>query len=183
MSTSETDEYPIGKCACGKGDVVKTIVTQDNPWSGADIWFRVDCDDCREKWELDRSGQTMTLRSSLVAPKQASDLLIRARQFLDEYIRGLSSQYFTAQSFKTKKAEHAHLIELGIGTGSYRTYLQDRKHSPIQNVCYPGRNPAFVKELIKTYGNDERHLGLLKAIADADAVYKAAASTIVRHQV
>ncbi|KZD24774.1 hypothetical protein A4A58_20740 [Tardiphaga robiniae] len=108
---------------------------------------------------------------------------MHARQFLDEYIRGLSSQYFMAQSFKTRKAEHAHLIELGIGTGSYRTYLQDRKHSPIQNVGYPSRNAAFVEKLIKTYGNEKHYFDLLKAIADADAVYKAAASTIVRYQV
>jgi hypothetical protein len=48
MSTSETDEYKIGKCPCGNGDIIKSVTTQDNPWSGADIYYRVDCDKCRE---------------------------------------------------------------------------------------------------------------------------------------
>ncbi len=183
MSTSETDEYIIGKCPCGMGKVIKTVVTQDNPWSGADVSYDVDCRVCRADWDLSRSGDELTLRSSLVPSELAGSVLMRARQDLDEYIKDLASKYCTAQAFKTKKAEHVHLVGLGIFNGSYRAYLQDRKTSPMHRVGYPSRNSAFVDNLIVTYGDKQRHVSLLKAITDAGAAYKIAASQIVRQRV
>lgn len=101
----------------------------------------------------------------------------------DAYVRDLAARYFAAKSFPTKKAEHAHLVELKIANGSYRTHLQDRKLSTIDKMGHPGRNPSFVGQLVSTFGDKAHHDMLLGKIAEADAVYKAAAAKIVRHDV
>lgn len=183
MSTSETDEYKIGTCPCGEGSIVKTIVTQDNPWSGVDVTYHVGCNRCRADWELNRSGDQLTLRSSLVPSAQAAKVLGQARQNLEAYLGDLAAAYFAAQGFRTKKAERDHLVELGIVNGSYRTYLQDRKNSPMHQVAYLSRNPTFVATLVRTYGDELRNDDLCKAIADAEAAYTTAALKIVRRSV
>lgn len=183
MSTSETVEYKIGMCPCGKGGVIKTMVTQDNPWSSADISYHIDCTQCQGAWELSRTGDRLTLRSSTIPAERAGKVLMAAQCDADAYVRDLAARYFEAKSFPTKKAEHAHLVELKIANGSYRTYLQDRKLSTIDKVGHPGRNPAFVGQLVSTFGDKAHHDMLLGKIAEADAVYKAAAAKIVRHDV
>jgi hypothetical protein len=125
MSTSETDEYTIGKCPCGKGQVIKTMVTQDNPWSSADISYRIECSQCRGDWELSRLGDGLTLLSSKIPTQQASTVRMNARRDLDNYVRSLAAKHYATQNFKTKKAEHAYLVQQGIAVGSYRTYLDD----------------------------------------------------------
>jgi hypothetical protein len=183
MSTSETDEYKIGKCPCGRGAVTKTVVTQDNPWSGADVSYRIDCDSCRSDWELNRSGDRLTLRRSRVPSEQAGKVLMQARQNLNEYVRDLAAKHFNTLALRTKKAEHAHLSGLGILTGSYRTYLQDRKNSPMHRVAHPSRNSAFVDTLVTTFGDKAHYDSLSEAIADADAAYRTAAAKIVSESV
>jgi hypothetical protein len=183
MSTSETDEYTIGKCPCGKGEVIKTMVTQDNPWSSADISYRIECVQCRGAWELNRSGDQLTLLSSRIPSQQASTVQMSALRALNDYIRGLAAKYYATLHLKTKKAEHAFLVEKGIAVGSYRTYLEDRKRSPMQGVGYLNKNQAFVNELIATYGDKAHHDALTTALADAEAAYKVAAAKIVRQAV
>jgi hypothetical protein len=183
MSTSETDEYKIGTCPCGKGEVVKTVVTQDNPWSGADISYRLDCGECRNDWELSRSGDQLTLRSSKIPAQHSEKNKMQAQQSLATYVRDLAAKYYAAQNFKTKKAEREHLVELGISNGSYRTYLEDRKRSPMHRVGYPNRNAAFVSKLVSAFGNEQQYERLLKSVAEAEAAYKIASATIVRWNV
>lgn len=183
MSTSEIDEYKLGICPCGKGAVMKTIVTQDNPWSSADVSYRIECNRCQGEWDLSRSGDRLTLRSSTIPADRAGRVLMAAQHDLDVYVRAPMAEYFAVKSFPTKKAEHAHLIELKIANGSYRTYLQDRKRSTIGNVGHPSRNPAFVSQLVATHGDQAHHGMLLGKVAEADAAYKTAAAEIVRQDV
>jgi hypothetical protein len=183
MSTSETDEYKIGTCPCGKGEVIKTVVTQDNPWSGADISYRIECSKCRGDWELSRSGDELTLRSSTIPAQHAGKIQMQARYNLDIYVRDLAARYYAAQNFKTKKAEREHLVELGISNGSYRTYLQDRKRSPMHGVGYPSRNPTFVSKLVSDYGDKHQYEKLLKSVAEAESAFKIASARIVRQSV
>jgi hypothetical protein len=183
MSTSETITYKIGKCPCGKGSVVKTVVSQDNPWSSADVSNHIECSRCCSEWDLNHSGDRLTLRSSTIPSQKASKTRMEATHDLDTYIRDLTAKYFEGQNFKTKKAEHEYLIQLGIATGSYRTYLQDRKRSPMHRVGYPRKNEAFVNQLVATYGDKIQYQTLLTAVADADTAYLAASAKIVRHDV
>jgi hypothetical protein len=183
MSTSETISYNIGKCPCGKGNVVRTIVSQDNPWSSADVSNHIECSRCSSEWDLNHSGDRLTLRSSTIPSQLASKIRMEAGHDLDTYIRDLAAKYFEDQKFKTKKAEHEHLIQLGIASGSYRTYLQDRKRSPMHGVGYPRKNEAFVEQVVTTYGDKTQFQALLSAVADADTAYMAASAKIVRHDV
>jgi hypothetical protein len=183
MSTSETDEYSIGKCPCGKGEVIKTMVTQDNPWSSADISYRIECGQCRGDWELNRLGDELTLRSSKIPAQQAGIVQTSARRGLDDYVRSLAAKHYATQAFKTKKAEHAYLVAQGIAIGSYRTYLEDRKRHPMHGIGYFNKSQVFVNELIETYGNKAQYDALVTALADSEAAYRVAAAKIVRHAV
>ncbi len=102
---------------------------------------------------------------------------------LDAYVRDMAAKYYLAKNFKTKKAEHEHLVELGIAIGSYRTYLEDRKRTPMHGIGYPRKNDAFVNELVVTYGYEAQYQALLTALADAEAAYKVALAKIVRQAV
>jgi hypothetical protein len=183
MSTSETDEYKIGTCPCGKGAIIRTMITQDNPWSSADISHRIECDACRGEWELSRSGDRLTLRSSTITSQQAGKVQMSARHDLDVYVRGLAAKHYAAQKFNTKKAEHAYLVGHGIAVGSYRTYLEDRRRSPMHGIGYFHKSDAFVNELVVTYGDKAHYETLVAALADSEAASKAASAKIVRQPV
>lgn len=183
MSTSETDEYRIGICPCGKGSIIKTVVTQDNPWSGADVSYNIDCGQCRADWELSRSGDRLTLRSSVLPSQQAGEVLMEARRDLSAYLRDLAAKHFGTQGLRTKKAEHEYLAGLGMVGGSYRSYLQDRKSSPMHCVAHFDRNHTFVAMLVNTYGDKQSYGDLCKVVEVAEAAYRSAETRIVRRGV
>lgn len=114
MSSAERDDYVIAACPCGKGNIIKHVVSWDNPWSGADTSYHIDCQRCDSEWTIDSSGATLTQRSSEQAARRALDDFISAREKLNEYLRPFVTRYLVGRSPTSKKAEHALLRELNI---------------------------------------------------------------------
>jgi hypothetical protein len=151
MSTSETDEYPIGACPCGKGTIVRSITTQDNPWSSADVHVYIDCPACSSHWRVERSKlvQTSTETSYKSARQHEHECWQRRHTFASALI----DKYFDAFAAKTKKAEHAEMSRLDLFGGSYRDFLRRRKESPsLGAIALTTRNPTWLRSRAQADG-------------------------------
>jgi hypothetical protein len=183
MSTSETYEHVVQACPCGAGSIIKTVVSYDKPWSGADISYRLDCVKCQPDWDLPSGGGFITLRASILPSKKANDAAHQAHIALDNYLRELAGEHFAEQALRTKKAEHAYLAHLSLFKGPYRSYLKARKARSIENLAYFSKNTQFVSELVAKFGDNKKYLALRTAVAKCQAASAEAAAKIVRHRV
>ena len=170
-------------CPCGKGKVIRHVVSWDNPWSGTDASVHLECSNCASEWELDRTGSTLTLRSSLMPVNSALREVSAARGALDRYLRALAGQHFNDCALKSKKMEHALLVELKVYGASYGTYLKDRKTRSMAEVCHLGGNQKFVEELIAQRGDRNQVDALKRVISEKDAALNNANAQVVRWQV
>jgi hypothetical protein len=148
MSTSETVNFDIGNCPCGKGKIVKSVTTQDNPWSSADIRFSIECLSCDREWRI-QNECLVNKRSEVpyAAAQQEERLKYDAlRQFIDPLV----DLYFLRFAAKTKKAEHAEMLRLGITTDSYQGFLKEKaKSKPYSEICFALRNREWLCDLAR----------------------------------
>jgi hypothetical protein len=179
MSTSETIEHPVGACPCGKGKVIRSITTQDNPWSSADVHIYIDCADCSREWRVEHNHLTMI--GSKADYEKANRHEMMCRKNLSEFVAGLVDGYFEKFGAKTKKAEHSECVRLGISTGTYRDFLRRKNEgqSPGQ-ISAPMKNPAWVKSLAESSKVIDRLEQLLLAVDEARHHTNVAAKKIVR---
>jgi hypothetical protein len=183
VSTSETDEFVVAACPCAKGQVIRTVFSYDNPWSGADVSYRIECEKCRNEWDLSPSGNTLTLRSSLSPWFSADKLQTQARQKTAEYLRILASHHFSKQTFPSKKAEHGWMVSSGLFRGSYQSYLAARKVRSVYEIVALDPESAFVAQLVNEYGDPRVFDNLRAAEAAAQAATKEASAHIVRRKI
>jgi len=183
LSTAERDHYKIAACPCGQGDITRHVTSWDNPWSGVDVSYSIDCAACASRWSIDSSGATLTDRKSEVESRRAWSVYIETSKRLDEYLRPLALRYVAGQDPRSKKAEHALLTQLGIYRGSYQSYLKDRQRSPLQDVCRLSANPEFTVKIVTTYGDAREYKRLRNALDQSEAERDAAASKVVRRSV
>src|SRR5579859_4356481 len=121
MSTSETVDFELGPCPCGAGKLVKSITTQDNPWSSADISYSIACASCSQAWRIEGHG-LVNVQSE--APYSAAYREERAKHAALNALCGpLVDSYFRVFAAKSKKAEHAEMARLGIYSGNCRNFL------------------------------------------------------------
>lgn len=179
MSTSETDDFELGPCPCGGGKLVQSITTQDNPWSSADVGYSIDCPSCSSGWRID-GRHLVNVKSE--APYNAASKEERAkRDALRQLCGPLVDSYFQSFGAKTKKAEHAEMVRLGIYPGSYRNFLTDKRQKKFcSEIAYGLRNHGWLADLARQVGlSDEFDRGL-KELEGAKKQSSEAYMTIIR---
>lgn len=182
MSTSETVDFELGPCPCGAGKLVQSITTQDNPWSSADVGYSIDCPSCSLGWRID-GRRLVNVKSE--ALYNAASCEERARYAaLRQLCDPLIDSYFLAFTAKTKKAEHAEMVRLGIYSGSYRNFLASkRERKPCSEIAYGLRNYDWLSNQARKAGigfEFERRLSELK---DAKKQSSDAYKTIIRQPI
>jgi hypothetical protein len=183
MSTAERDSYTVARCPCEKGEIIKNVVSWDNPWSGVDTSFHIKCDKCASEWTINDSGTTLTLRSSTDKERETRNAWLKAKENLDEYLRPLTLRYLARQNPRSKKAEHALLIDAKIYGGSYKNYLEDRKNGLPAQVSYPSRNLTFAEKLVADFGDLNVFASLNREVEERERDYKSGSSKVVRRPV
>jgi hypothetical protein len=119
MSTSETVEFPVGACPCGQGRIVRSVTSQDNPWSSADIFHYIDCRQCAGIWRMENERFLDTRTEADYNTATQHERLCREK--LHELIEAHVNRYFADFGAETIKAEHAEMIRLGITSQNYRS--------------------------------------------------------------
>lgn len=122
MSTSETEIFDIGNCPCGGGKIVKSVTTQDNPWSGADVALFIRCAKCSSEWDVGYGR--LTLISSAVPHQQAAAKEGALYSEIAAFAGNVFRREFEKNVLKTKKAQLAYFVENALTTMSYRQYLK-----------------------------------------------------------
>ena len=102
MSTSELDTFEAGPCPCGKGHIAKHVRSYDNPYSGADVSYSIECQKCRSDWRFDNYSTWLVLRSSEAAYLAAYPLQLTAIRDLDSAAGQVIADYFTKFAAKKK---------------------------------------------------------------------------------
>lgn len=182
MSTSETVTFTVEPCPCGAGTIAKHITTQDNPWSGADICFTIECKVCASEWRLEHGH--IVLRNSeteyLVARKNEESAYKPLRSLVDSLVEGYLSKFVA----KSIKAESTEMTRLGITSLSYAQYLKHRSEgkTPTQ-ACYGLRNRSWLIELATVKSLDNKLEKLLSAHEAAQQATKNAAKKIMRKKI
>ena len=128
MSTSEKDTFDSGPCPCGNGHIVRHVTSYDNPWSGADVSYSIECQKCSSEWRFDSHvAPLMVRRSSEIEYTAALAEQMAASGELSAASQQIVSAYFAKFAAKNKKLEHAELERLGITSRSYKQYLAHRR--------------------------------------------------------
>ncbi|SNC59467.1 hypothetical protein SAMN04487881_0062 [Marinobacter sp. es.048] len=180
MSTSETTEYKVGFCPCGAGEIIKSITTQDNPWSGADISLRINCSKCSSEWRV--LYNSLILLSSEQEAIRAGQNLAEIKKQLIAVIEPLFDRYFAG--VKTKKAELAELHRLGISQDNYRAYLEARrKNSSIAQCCKPLSNTGWLRGIAEKSGCLDNLDALVSDLREAKEAHEHALASIVRQRI
>lgn len=179
MSTSETVEFDLGPCPCGKTQLVKIVTTQDNPWSSADISYELRCAPCSKSWRT--SGASMTLVSSEAEFDHACDVRDNAFDAAMAVASEIVQKYFKAFAAPSKKAQHAEMVKLGITGLSYRLYLDALKggKAPHQ-IASPLLNRQWLLMESAKQGLEDKLKPLLTAVDSAESAWSAASKKIIR---
>jgi hypothetical protein len=179
MSTSETVEFPVGACPCGQGRIVRSITSQDNPWSGADIFHYIDCRQCAGIWRMEY-GRFVDTRTEADYNTATQHERV-CREKLHELIEALVNQYFADFGATTVKAEHAEMVRLGITSQNYRQYLKGKNEgfSPAQ-MCYALKNGEWLMGLALAASQDVDLQRRQAAYETATAATNDASKKIVR---
>jgi hypothetical protein len=145
MSTSETVTLNKGSCPCGNGHIAQHVTTQDNPWSGADICYSIECARCRADWRLDGDTSMAVLRSSETDFIAAQVREHSAYQSFNMASSQLIANYFSSFSARFRKHEHAEMVRLNITSMSYRHYLTHRGNgNSVESACHGERNTPWL---------------------------------------
>ncbi|QOL80526.1 hypothetical protein [Pseudooceanicola spongiae] len=179
MSTSETVDFPICSCPCGNGKIIKSVTTQDNPWSSADIDYYIGCNDCSKVWQIEY--QSLVSREEATAAKKAANDYWSSRENLLSLINPLADNYFERLSAPSMAAEHREMCRLGISSSDIRNYRRLRNSGQsFSSICDPLRNAGWVKELISGSELHVEYEALFAAMNDADANKRQAEKAIKR---
>jgi hypothetical protein len=182
MSTSETFDSEIGACPCGKGQVIRSVTTQDNSWSGTDISYSIGCEACRSEWNIQHGS---LVNSASEAPYKAAYTAQNARhQELEAMINPLVESYFENFAARTQKAEHAEMVRLGISNGGYRDYLKRRREGRAYYLCCFGfRNPTWLQSIADLAGVRSRLDACIQRFDEAKQASEVASRGIIRRRI
>lgn len=180
MSTSETIDFDMGKCPCGNGSIIKSVTTQDNPWSSADIFYSVACTKCAAEWIVGQGSLSSRAESSVLRQRESDQR--RIEDEIRSMIAPLVDRYFDQLSLPTMAAEHRELLRLGITSGDIRQYRKSRNggRNRISGVYYPMGNKAWVEGLIAAAGKSVDYAQAVEGLDRAKAACRDAASKVKR---
>ena len=180
LSTSETVEFEVGKCPCGNGAIVKSVTTQDNPWSSADISYSISCTTCSSEWILEYGS--LSSRTESNALRAAENEQRKVEKEIRSMVAPLVDHHFFQLGLPTMAAEHRELLRLGITTGDVRQYRKSRSAGgkKISEICMPTRNQAWIETLISSAGKSKQYQEAVKCLNQAKAKCREAASKVKR---
>ena len=168
MSTSETYEINVATCPCGKGSIVKTVTSYDNPWSGADISHSIDCDKCSKKWSLSY-GNNLQCVADVRKYKKAAEKYHALKGRMNNLINPLVDQYFTDFDAPSMAAEHREMQRLDLTRDNIRNFRKGKNEGkrPSQ-LCYALLNLEWVRTLLKTSDKIETFDDLQEKMSEAE---------------
>jgi hypothetical protein len=179
VSTSEKIEFRLGVCPCGAGEVRKHIISHDNPWSGADVWYEIACPACKPEWRLSGDGMTATNVASEKPAHAAAQAEMAAQTSLNAYLVGLAKDRLAKMAFSSKKAEHAFATSEGLFKGSYQSFLTSRKARELYDLVNLHAETPFKKTLLDA-ASPETLRRLNQDVSEAQVRRSAADKTIKR---
>jgi hypothetical protein len=106
------------------------------------------------------------------------------RACLHDLVSALVNQYFEQFAAKTKKAEHAEMVRLGITSAGYRDFLKRKNegNSPAQ-MCSGLNNRDWLTDLARASSVEAELNRLRLAYENAEAATRAACKKIVRRRI
>lgn len=150
MTRLEETEWPIGKCPCGKGSVVRHHVSPDHGYGGGSIEDKLNCPKCGNEWTVE--GNQLVQNASM-APVLA---LRKEKEELESELRPIArtavEAHFAKLNLTHKSAEFAELNRLRLGRGTLAEYRSSRKKRTIQALADAAGNPQWIAE-----NCDEQH--------------------------
>ena len=178
MSTSETADFEMGKCPCGNGSIIKSVTTQDNPWSGADISYSVACKKCAAEWNMGHGSLSSRAETSILRQRESDQLKVEDE--IRSIVAPLVDRYFDQLSMPTMAAEHRELQRLDITSGDIRQYRKSRNggRNRISGICFPMRNKAWVEGLIAAAGKSDDYARAVERLDRARRACRDAASKV-----
>lgn len=182
MTTYEDDTFTAAACPCGAGRVARDSRSYDNPWSGADVSYRLECATCASEWRLD-TGLWLVLRSSETASRQAAVTRDKCSDAIHTLVSDLVDTYFNEFAARSKKAEMEEMQRLGIYSGSYRSFLKEKRKGHSQSrIAYGLANKQWLHELAVQRGIERQLSQCLMEYEAANAAHDAACQQIVRRK-
>lgn len=151
MSTSETVYFKHSDCPCGEGEIVKSVTSQDNPWSGVDVSLSLSCPKCAKTWTL--QGERLVDIETQNAHHKAYRDLEDARKDLSKLIAPPVNNYFAALKLGAMTKELKALTGLGLTGIDYNTYRKGRNAGrSIAELCTPWKNETWLLPLLDAAG-------------------------------
>ena len=182
MSTSETVEFAVGPCPCGSGAIVKSVTTQDNPWSSADISYGINCPKCAGAWDI--TSGTLTNRESARPHQEAYRAERQASAELHVIVDELVDRYFEDFGAKTMTAELREMQRLGISTmniAQFRKAVHEGRR-PLER-SYALKNPDWLFSVAKEAEKEEAFVQLRDKYNDARARTADTAKAVIRRRI
>lgn len=182
MSTSETFTFDISACPCNRGRLVKQVTSQDNPWSGADVVFLIDCPTCSVQWRVHHA--TIVLRSSEAPYHFALAADREARDAFQAFALPLIERYLIEFAAPNKKALHTELTRLDLTCLSYRQFLEHlRKGRAVSAAITPYRNHSWLDSIARTQGVSDQLEKLTQTLNSAGQACTQARQQVVRKKI
>lgn len=174
MSTSEKDTFDNGPCPCGSGRIARHVTSYDNPWSGADVSYSIECQKCSSEWRFDSHvAPLMVRRSSEVEYTAALAEQMAASGELSAASQQIVAAYFAKFAAKNKKSEHAELERIGITSRSYKQYLAHRRvGGTAATASFASRNTEW---LLQQAADESRHEEIVELLERSERAKQATA--------
>lgn len=167
MSTLETVEQRVGACPCGKGYILASITTEDNPWSSADISYLVDCKPCDAKWKVD--GKRLVSRAEMTALSKARNSYHAIAAKMDALCDPVVDAYFAEFAAPSMAAEHREMLRLNITTSDIRNFRKGKRvGKKASELSFARRNTKWLAQRLKDAGLYETFEALQSELDAAD---------------
>ncbi len=156
-------------------------MSQDNPWSGADIFHYIDCGECAGAWRIEYGAFVKISTEADYNEAMQQERMCRER--LHDLVSLLVNKYFQKFAAKTKKAEHDEMVRLGITNMDYRAFLKRKNEGNLPaQLTYALNNLDWLTDLARASSMDEEFNRWLAAREHAEAVTRDAYKKIVRRR-
>lgn len=162
MSRVEHVSWKESPCLCGKGQVTRHVASTDYVFGSADVSYSLDCRHCSSRWHL--NGKTFVDRATKAAEDAAYQSWLAAMTPFSALAVRIIDRHVAAAGLKTRKAELAELVRLGLAVDDYRGYTAARR-----NGASPGAaasNRRNVAGLATIAGPDASELEALSRKAE-----------------
>ena len=128
-----------------------SITTQDNPWSGVDIYHYIDCETCKGTWRVD--GRRLVSRAEDNEFNAARSNHYAVIKKMDALTGPLVDAYFDQFAAPSMAAEHREMQRLGITSSDVRSFRKGRNAGKRPSELGDARrNMPWIRQLLKEAG-------------------------------